>query len=85
MIINHISDVFEKFKFSWASTGILTFSTPVMEQFFPVISQVILILSLQLISVGVDYAREKLRLKKRSKSDIEIPESLRKDLPEDFK
>jgi len=85
MIINQISDVFEKFKLSWASSGILTIGTPIFEQFFPVISQIILILSLQLITIGVDYTREKLRLKKRLKSDMEIPESIKKDFPENLK
>ena len=73
MLLNNVIDIFEKFKVSWFSTGLLTVS-PAFD-FMPLISQIVLVLSLQIISIMVDYVRNRLKLRSRTSSDLELPET----------
>ncbi|MEN2434967.1 hypothetical protein AAH994_06105 [Weeksellaceae bacterium A-14] len=74
-LISYFSD----YKISWLNTGMLTLSAPVLDQFFPVISQIVLVLCLQVISIGADHVRKKLKLKKRSETDIKVPDNEAKE------
>lgn len=77
MMINNFSDVVDKFQFSWASAGVLTVGMPFLDQLFPVVSQLVLICGVQLITIGVDYFRQKYKIKrsKRDKSGIDVIDS----------
>ena len=72
MLLNNFVDLFEKFKVSWFSTGLLTVS-PAFD-FMPLISQIVLVLSLQIISIMVDYVRNRLKLRSRTSADLELPD-----------
>ena len=71
MVLNNYIEVFTKFKISWLSTTFLSVS---FVDFLPIISQIVLVLSLQIISIMVDYVRNRLKLKARISNDLELPE-----------
>lgn len=73
MIIQSVSDLFEKFKLSWGATGFLAFFSGI--DLLPVFSQVILVMSLQIISIIVDYVRQKLKIRSRENKELDLPES----------
>ncbi|GEM_PF-4603332 len=62
MIVHNIPEIFEKFKVSWGVTG-LAAVTPAID-LMPVVSQIVLVASLQMISIMVDYVRNRLKLRK---------------------
>lgn len=64
MIVNSVSDIVEKFQVSWGSAGVLTVGMPLLDQLFPVVSQLVLICGVQLISIGVDFFRQKYKIRK---------------------
>lgn len=66
MIVNNISDVFEKFKISWLTSFGLTIATPKLELYLPIVLQVLFIVFTQLFSILVD----RLRLKYLSQKTI---------------
>lgn len=71
--ILNVFENFDNFKVSWGSSFLLVFGSEYAQQFLPVIIQITLVLSLQIIAVGVDLIRTKYKLKPRVKQDSELP------------
>ena len=72
-MIDKFLQVFTDFKVSWGSAGIMTVTLPLWEQILPLIIQICMIVSLQVISIGTDFIRTKYKLKPREKEDINLP------------
>ncbi|UBB90229.1 hypothetical protein J4771_02410 [Candidatus Kaistella beijingensis] len=74
--INNITDLIGKFNLSWFSTITLTFATPLIEQFLPIITQIVLFFSIQLIAFFVDFARLKWLSEKRNSTIKQVKEEI---------